>query len=41
MAERFNASDLCTDGWVVRMWIRLPTVTVVIMFLSKMSNTVP
>ena len=23
MAERFSASDLCSDGWVVRMWVQI------------------
>ena len=35
MTERFSASDLCSDGRVVRMWIRIPTATVVLMSLSK------
>ena len=35
MAERFSALDLCSDGWVVRMWVRSPTATVVLMSLSK------
>ena len=29
MAEWFSASDLCSDGWVVRMWVRILAVTVV------------
>ena len=24
MAEQFSALDLCSDGWVVRMWVRTP-----------------
>ena len=35
MVERFSASDLCSDGWVVRMWVRIPTATVVLVSLSK------
>ena len=35
MAERFSASDLCSDGRIVRMWVRIPTTTVVLMSLSK------
>ena len=35
MAERFSALDLCSDGRVVRMWVRTPTATVVLMSLSK------
>ena len=34
-AGRFSASDLCSDGWVVRMWDRTPTATVVLVSLSK------
>ena len=33
MAEWFSASDLCSDGRVVRMWVRIPTM--VLMSLSK------
>ena len=35
MAERFSASDLCSDGRVVRMWVRTPTATMVLMSLGK------
>ena len=35
MAERFSASDLCSDGWVVGMWVRIPAATVVLVSLSK------
>ena len=24
IAERFSALDLCSDGWVVRMWVQTP-----------------
>ena len=33
-----SALDLSTDGWVVRMWVRIPTATVVLMSLSKTLN---
>ena len=35
VAERFSASDLCSDGRVARMCFRTPTATVVLMSLSK------
>ena len=35
MAERFNASDLCSDGRVVRMWVRILAATTVLVSLSK------
>ena len=35
VAERFSALDLCSDGRVVRMWVRIPAATVVLMSLSK------
>ena len=38
MAERFSASDLCSDGRVVRMWVRILAVTVVLVSLSKALN---
>ena len=38
LAERFSASDLCSDGWVVRMWVRILAVTVVLVSLSKTLN---
>ena len=31
----FSASDLCSDGWVVRMWFWILAVTVVLMSFSK------
>ena len=31
----FSASDLCSDGRVIRMWVRIPTATMVLMSLSK------
>ena len=30
LIERFSASSLCSDGWVVRVWVRIPTATVVL-----------
>ena len=27
MVERFSASELCSDGWVVRMWVRILAAT--------------
>ena len=30
MVEQFSASDLCSDGRVVRAWVRIPTATVVL-----------
>ena len=38
MAERFSALDLCSDGRVVRMWVRILTTTVVLVSLSKTLN---
>ena len=35
MAELFSASDLCSDGWVVRMWVRILAATVVLVSMSK------
>ena len=35
MAERFSASDLRSDGRVVRMWVQILAVTVVLVSLSK------
>ena len=35
MAERSSASDLGSDGRVVRMWVQIPTATMVLMSLSK------
>ena len=35
MAERFSASDLRSDGRVVRMWVRILAATVVLVSLSK------
>ena len=35
MVERFSASDSCSDGRLVRMWVRIPTATVVLVSLSK------
>ena len=35
MIKRFRALDLCSDGRVVRMWVRIPAATVVLMSLSK------
>ena len=35
MAERFSASDLCSDGRVIRMWVRILATTVVPGSLSK------
>ena len=35
MAERFSALDLCSDGGLVRMWVRILAVTMVLVFLSK------
>ena len=35
MVEGFSALDLCSDGQVVRMWVRTPTVIMVHMSLSK------
>ena len=35
MAERFCASNLCSDGWVVRMWVWILPVTIVLVSLSK------
>ena len=37
MAERSGASDLCSDGWVVRMWVGIPAATMV---LASLSNTI-
>ena len=38
MAEWFGASDLCSGGQVVRMWVRILAVTVVLVSLSKTLN---
>ena len=35
MAEGFSALDLCSDGRVVRMWVRTASATIVLMSLSK------
>ena len=35
MAERFSASDLCSDGRVFRMWVRILAATMVFMSLSN------
>ena len=35
MAERFSASDLCSDGGIVRMWVRIMAATMVFVFFSK------
>ena len=35
MAERFSASDMCSDGWVIRMRVRILAATVVLVSLSK------
>ena len=35
MVERFSALDLCSDGRVVRMWVRILAATVVLVSLSK------
>ena len=35
MAERFSASDLCSDGCVVWMWVWILAATVVLVSLSK------
>ena len=35
MAERFRASDLCSDGRVVRMRVRILAATMVLVPLSK------
>ena len=35
MAERFSASDLCSDGRVIRMWVRILAATVVLVSFSK------
>ena len=35
LAERFSASDLCSDGWVVKMWVRILTMTVVLVVLEQ------
>ena len=39
MAERFSASNLCSVGRVVRMWIRILAATVVLVALSKTLNS--
>ena len=38
MAERFSVLDLCSDGRVVRTWVRILAATVVLMSLSKTLN---
>ena len=38
MAERFSASDLCSDGRVVRMWVRIPIVNVMLVSPSETLN---
>ena len=35
MAERSSTSDLRSDGWVVRMWVRILAVSMVLVSLSK------
>ena len=35
MVEQFSASDLCSDGWVVRMWVRFLAATMVLVSFSK------
>ena len=35
MAERLSALDLCSDGRVVRMGVRTPAATAVLMSLSE------
>ena len=35
MIEWFSASDLCSDGRVVRMWVRILAATMVLVSLSK------
>ena len=34
MAERFSASNLCSDGQVIRMWVRILAAIVVLVFLN-------
>ena len=35
MVERFSASDLCSDGCVVIMWVRTLAATMVLVSFSK------
>ena len=35
MAERFSASDLCSDGRVIRMWVRILAANMVLVSVSK------
>ena len=35
IVERLSASDLCSDGWVVRMWVRILAATMVLVSFSK------